>query len=239
VLEVLVSLREFSIKVGHHIYALVVGVIGGVLGLVSAIYADTQPTPAPPKAAPPLVPLWIWLPLLAGGFLVAIFRAFHDVRVERDAARDEIERRFAAMRYALQRSGIDYHLNLDPGGTWSVEVGLKLTNNSAEYLRYEMEDMAVDIEGRVVPDATFYNRGIIIAPHGTDTFRYPFIGGLPANWQRGSIKFTVRYGHPSAPLRYRKTQELKLRTSRLFGRPPPHDIQIDADLVSDPEVEDI
>jgi hypothetical protein len=229
----LASLREFGRRVTGHVYSFVVGVIGGVLGLASAIYAEARPGSAS------LVPLWVWLPLLAGGFLLAIFRTFHDVRIQRDAAKDEIERRFSAMRYALQRGGIDYHLNLNPDGTWDIEVGLKLANNSAEYLRYEIEDMAVILGSRSVENPQFFNRGVIIPPNGTDVFRYPFVHGVPADWQTGSIKFTVRYGHPSAPLRYRKSQELKLRTSRLLGPPPPHNIEIGADLVSDPDVEDI
>jgi len=80
--DVMASLREFFLKVVRHVYAVVVGVIGGVLGVVSAIYADLQKPSAKPSAA--LVPLWIWLPLLAAGFLIAIIWAFHDVRVERD-----------------------------------------------------------------------------------------------------------------------------------------------------------
>jgi hypothetical protein len=165
---------------------------------------------------------------------VAITWAFHDVRMERDAARDEIERRFSAVRNAHQREAIDYRINLEPDGTCSVEPGLRLKNNSAEYLRYEMEDMAAVIEGRSVEDATFFNRGVIIPPHGTDVFRYPFIRGVPTDWQKGSIQFTVRYGHPSAPLRFRKSQELRLTTSQLLGRQPPHDLHIQADLVSAP-----
>src|SRR5438876_114522 len=99
----LASLREFGGKVGRRWYAVVVGVIGGVLGLVSAVY-----TAANPRGAS-LVSLLVWLPLLAGGFLVAIIWAFHDVRMERnvatqerDAVRKEIEDRFSRLRDAFQ-----------------------------------------------------------------------------------------------------------------------------------------
>lgn len=231
--DVLVSLGEFCRKTVGHWYAAGVGLIGGVLGLASTLYAEAKPK------ANPLVPLWIWLPLLAGGLLVAIIWAFHDVLMERNAARNEVERRFSALRYALQREAIDYRMNLCPDGTWSVEAGLRLKNNSSEYVRYEMEQMNVVIEGRSVANPTFYNQGIVIPPHGTDVFRFPFIHGVPDGWQSGSLEFTIRYGHPSAPLRYRKSQTLNLTTSRLIGPMPPHDIHIQADLVKDPEVEDI
>jgi hypothetical protein len=76
--DVLASLREFLLKVFHHIYVLVVGVIGGILGLASAVYGDFQQ-----PGASPLVPLWVWLPLFALGYGVAVIWAFHDVRMER------------------------------------------------------------------------------------------------------------------------------------------------------------
>jgi hypothetical protein len=231
--DVLASLLEFCRRVASHWYAFAVGVIGGLLGLASGLYAEARP-----KAAP-LVPLWIWLPLLAGGFLVAIVWAFHEVRTERDAAKADIERRFSALRYALRRGGIDYNLALQPDGAWSVQVALKLANDSDEYLRYEVEHMSVLIEGQSVDNPQFDNRGVIIAPHGVDSFRYPFVTDIPEGWQTGSIEYAIRYGHPSAPLRYRKSQALRLRTARLIGPLPPHDIQINADLVSDPEVEDV
>jgi hypothetical protein len=78
--NVLASLREFWLKVIRHFYVLVVGVIGGILGLASGVYGDFQ---AP--GASPLVPLWVWLPLFAVGYGVAVIWAFHDVRMERDA----------------------------------------------------------------------------------------------------------------------------------------------------------
>src|SRR6266487_2495966 len=140
--DALISLGEFCHKTVHHWYALGIGAIGGFLGLASTLYAEVKPK------AHPLVPLWVWLPLLAGGFLVAIIWAFHDVRMEREAAMNEIEHRFSVLRYALQREAIDYRLNLCPDATWSVEVGLRLKNNSDEYLRYQIERMNVVIEGR-------------------------------------------------------------------------------------------
>lgn len=275
--SVLASLREFCIRIARHVYTLLVGLIGGILGLVSTVYSAARP-----KAAPP-VSLWLWLPLLAGGLLVTIFLAFHDVRTERDKARvqirevresaetalakaydaaqteigeirekaqaeirdaqdsaqAEIEGRFSVMRYALQRGDPDFNLELTPDGACNIEVALRLINNSDEYLRYEVEHMVVVIEGRSVENATFYNQGVIIPPHGIDKFRYPFVHGVPIDWHVGSIEFTVRYGHPSAAFRFRKSQALKLRASRLVGQPSPYNLHVIADLVSDPDVEEI
>jgi hypothetical protein len=285
------SLREFSVRTARHVYTLLVGVIGGILGLWSVVYSAARPK------APPPVSLLLWLPLLACGLLVTIFLVFHDVRRERDEARTqvgaaresgqteirkirerhetqiaeiakarddarteirevrekmqaeihqardsaqaEIERRFSALRYALQRGDPDFNIELAPDGTCSIELALRFTNTSDEYLRYDIEHMVVVIEGRSVANATFYNRGVIIPPHSTDKFRYPFIRAVPVDWHTGSIEFTVRYGHPSAPFRFRKSQTMKLRSSRLVGQPPPQNLRVIADLVRDPDVEDI
>jgi hypothetical protein len=90
--EVLRSLREFALKVGQHWYAVVIGVIGGGLGVAASVAAAVKP-----KAPPVVVPLWIWVPILAVGVLVAVFRAFHDMRMERDSALAEVRRRFEVM----------------------------------------------------------------------------------------------------------------------------------------------
>lgn len=65
-------------RVIQHGNAIVVGVIGGLLGIVSGIYGDMNPKSAP------LIPVWLWLTLIAAGTLAAITCAFHDVRLERD-----------------------------------------------------------------------------------------------------------------------------------------------------------
>ena len=142
--EVLSSLREFCSRIVRHVYAFVIGVVGGVVGVVSAVYADVRPK------ASALVPLWVWLPLLTGGLLVATFRAFHDVRLERDRATSETKRRFDVMRYALQPAGVPVTLHPTADGKLDIEVGLRLANNAAEYLRYEVEHMTVTIESQTV-----------------------------------------------------------------------------------------
>jgi hypothetical protein len=129
----------------------------------------------------------ILLALLAAVVLEGSFRVWRATDEERkgalakrDAADQEVERRFAGLRYALQRESIAYHIELSPDGTRNIEVGLVLKNTSGEYLRYEVERMAVVIEGRTVENPTFYNRGYILPPQGTDTYRYPFIIGVPS-----------------------------------------------------------
>lgn len=230
--EVLSSLREFSLRTVRHIYAFVVGVIGGIVGVVSAVYADIRP-----KAAA-LVPLWLWLPLLVGGFLVAVFRAFDDVRLERDRVISETKLRFNVMRYALQPTGVPVTLAPTADGKLNIEVGLRLANNSAEYLRYEMEHMTVAIDSLTVGNPEFQNRGAVIAPGRYDLFRFPIICNVDPNWQEGALEFSVRYGYPSSRLQFRKSQRLKLMAEREPG-PPGRRVYVKYSMISNPEVEDV
>lgn len=212
--EMLRSLREFCTRIVRHVYFFVIGVVGGVIGVASAVYADVRPK------ASALVPLWVWLPVLAGGFLVATFSAFNDVRIERDKAISETKWRFDVMRYALQPAGVPVTMHPAADGTvgrLDIEVGLRLANNSAEYLRYEIEHITVTIESLTVGNPEFTNRGVIIAPGGYDVFRFPVIRNVDAIWREGTLDFAVRYGHPSSRLQFRKSQKLKLTAEREPG----------------------
>ena len=188
--ELLTSLREFCSRVVRQVYYFGVGVVGGVLGVISAVYGDVRPK------APTLIPLWLWLSLLSGGFLVATFRAFNDVRIERDEARSETKWRFDVMRYALQPAGVPVTLLPAASGTLGrldLEVGLRLANNSAEYLQYEIEHMTVTIESRTVGNPEFANRGVIIAPGRYDVFKFPTIRNVDGDWREGTLDYAVRY----------------------------------------------
>ena len=233
--EMLSSLREFCVRIVRHVYFFVIGIVGGVIGVVSAVYADVRPNAAA------LVPLWVWLPLLAGGFIIATFSAFHDIRLERDKAMSETKWRFDIMRYALQPAGVP--VTLHPAadgklGQLDIEVGLRLANNSAEHLWYEIEHMTVTIESLTVGNPEFANRGVTIGPGRYDVFRFPIIRNVNANWREGTLDFSVRYGHPSSRPQFRKSQRLKLTAEREPG-PPGRHVYVKYELISDPDVEDV
>ncbi len=157
---------------------------------------------------------------------------------ERDAATREIERRFDAMRYAFQISDLVPNLITGPSSV-DVQIGLKITNNSDEYMRYEIESVSTVIEGRRSPDGPILNTTAINAPHGTDTFMPPAVSGASLNWQVGSLSLAVRYGHASGPLRFRIQREYALQSMRQLGSPPGQVDQVNLAPVSAPEVEDI
>jgi phosphate/sulfate permease len=233
------SLRDFSSKIIRHWVSATVGVIGGILGVIDAVAAAAT---AKPKTTPFSIPLWVWLPILAGGFLVAIFRVFHDVRMERDAARAEVKRRFGTLRYALSfEPAIGYEMTIRRPGVCDVRVIFHLKNNSPdEYLRYEFEDTTITIEGKepAESDAETPNGGVL-APGATVKQVFLPVPDVPPTWETGSFRLTVKYGHPSAPPQYRKSWERELRQAKLAGSPPGQGRQILGQLVSDPEVEDI
>jgi hypothetical protein len=102
--DYLLSLRELVRRVVQHGFAIVVGGIGGVLGIVSAVYGAINP-----KAVSP-IPVQLWVTLIFAGTLAAIVSAFHDVRVERDLATakrdgDTEGRNAARARIGIQGDG--------------------------------------------------------------------------------------------------------------------------------------
>jgi hypothetical protein len=236
--EAWASAREFGRKIIRHFIAVAVGVFGGILGIVDAVSAAA----AKPKTTPFSIPLWVWLSLLAGGFLVAIFRAFHDVRMERDAAKAEVKRRDGALRYALSfDSTIASDTHVRRPGVGDVVVIFQLQNNSPdEYLRYEYEEVTVLIEGKESAESEVGTpKGGVLAPGAIARHGCPPVRDVPLAWQTGSLRLTVKYGHPSAPLQYRKSWEYKLWQARLAGSRPGQGMQLFGELVSSPEVEDI
>jgi hypothetical protein len=186
--------------------------------------------------------LWLTAIVLMGLFIVVVlegtYRVWRATGQERDAAKGEIEHRFAAMRYALQFSEIASSLIMNPD-TMDVQLGLTFKNNSDEYMRYEIESVSTVIEGIRSPDGPVLTTAAIITPHGIDTFTAPAAPGAPLNWQMGSLSFIVRYGHASGPPRYRKHWECPIQAMRQPGLPDGPISRINLVSASSPEVEDI
>jgi len=238
VLDVLTSLGEFCVKVAHRWYAFGVGVIGGILGLASSLYAQAHPKTAP------LIPTWIWLTSLAGGIFVAIIWAFHDVRRERDAAKDEVKRRSDAMRNALRLDGVSLKGRPGPAGTVDAQLQLQLKNTSDKSMRFEIEDVSTSIEGKPGEGGFSGASATVIQPHEPTTVVCSPVRGLPPGWQGGGLlKLTVRYGaepspdDASSPAQYRVRWEYTLRFSR--SAPQEQDIEVSMNPVRNIVVQDI
>jgi hypothetical protein len=236
--EVWASTGEFGRKIIRRWYFVAIGVVGGVLGIVNAVAAAA----AKPGATPFSVPLWVWLSMLAGGFLFAIIWAFHDVRMERDAVAAELKRRLESLRYALAFTEFGARMQPNTGRTaWDVDVWFKLANSSSEPLWYTAEDMANVIDGRR-SDKKYDEavHGDFIPPRGDRTLLCLPVRGVSVPWETASLEFTIRYGHPEGQLRHRMSQTYRLTPPReTMGLPPGQNLTLDAQLVKDSGVEDI
>jgi len=218
----------------------------GWIGLVVLVLGVTA------GIAVPLVfslPHWVTAVVLMGLFIAVLLEGTYGVwhatdqkadaaLAERDAARSDIKRRFDAMRYALQISGLVPNLIMNPH-TMDVQIGLQINNTSEEYMRYKIECVSTLVEGRRSPDGPILNVNAIIPPHGTDTFMPPAAPGVPLNWQIGSLSVTVCYGHASGPLRYRRRWEYAMQAMRRHESPPDQVSQVNLAPVNAPEVEDL
>jgi hypothetical protein len=230
---VLASLGEFCTKVASRWYAFGVGVIGGLLGLASSLYAQAHP-----KAAP-LIPIWIWLTSLAGGMLVAIIWAFHDVRRERDAAKDELKRSSDVIRYAPRLHRVSLKEKSGAADTVDVQLKLDIENNSGENVLFEIENLSTAIEGKS-GDGLSGTPEYVIPPLKATSFGCPPVRGLPRGWQGGGkVELTARYGYTDSAPKYRARWEYELRFSRIAGAPPEDKIDITYILKSEIKVEDI
>jgi membrane protein implicated in regulation of membrane protease activity len=209
----------------------------GAVGIVVPLVFDLSPW----LTAVVLLALLVAV-VLEGSYRVwrATDRKRKTALAERDDARGEMERRFEAQRYALVFEGIDTHTELYPGGVFgTAQISLRLANSSGEPLRYEVEDLAVTIHGQRSADiALDPNRGGVIAPHATVRFLAPDVSNVPANWETGTLEFTVRYGHPSVPMRYQKSQSHKITAFTVVGAPEGTS-QVATEVVDDPEVEEL
>jgi hypothetical protein len=192
---------------------------------------------------------WLTAVVLMGLFIVVVLEGAYRVwdatdqqrdaaLAERDTARSEIERRFAAVRYALQIS--NPIPNLIPGpDTMDVQIGLEIRNNSDEFIRYEIESVSTVIDGKRSPDGPILTTTAIIPPHDINTFTPPPAPGARLNWQMGSLSLTVRYGNASGPPRYRIRWEYAVQAMRQPGSPQGQISRVNIAPVSPPEVEDI
>jgi hypothetical protein len=161
---------------------------------------------------------------------------------ERDELRTEIEHRFATQRYALEFEGINAttHPSSDPL-IGAVELGLNLANHSNEPLRFEVEDIAVATQGKrqSAENTPILNRTGIIPSHSTVIYPAPMVHGLHLPWQMGVLYVTIRFGHPSAPPRYRTSREYRVSASRIVELQPFRASRVNAELIGEPGIEDV
>lgn len=210
--ELWVSLVEHGRRVRSRAWAIVVSGIGGVLGLI------TLTVPASASKHPrPLVPTWLWLSLLIGGVVVAQFLAFHDVRKERDAARQEMRDRFDQLRYRLKLSGLFATIGplLDSNGVPGNPVcifTLEFLNGSPDVIEFDVEQLSIALGTHTAnPTDVWGSTSQIVLPGRTANFTYHAIEvpQLPIK-DGGLADLIVVYGHPSGGRRFRMRHKFEI-----------------------------
>ena len=192
---------------------------------------------------------WLTAVVLLGLFLVVMaegtYHVWHEINQqqlaalsERDATKAEIEDRFAALRYALEITNFDPRLINDPN-SMQVQIGIKIENTSAEYVRYEIESASISIAGRRSIEDFAGARTGIIAPSSFHNLMLPPAVGVPFGWELGYMSLAILYGHASAPLRYRRRWEYAVQAMRQSGSPQNEINTVNLAPVTASEVEDI
>lgn len=180
----------------------------------------------------------VLLALLILVFLEGTYRVWHAANLQRDDALREIDRRFSAIRHSLQiievPSNLIYH-----SSSMDVQIGLKLKNNSDEYIRYEVQSVSTVIGNIRSPDGPVLATSAIIPPHGTDTFMPPPATGAPLTWEMGSLSFVVRYGDASGQPRYQARWEYAVKAMRNSNFLTSRIVDLNLALLKPQEVEDI
>ena len=183
-------LRAYVVATARYFYLLLVGAVGAVLTVVGI-------------TAPKVVQI-VGVVLLALGLLGAQFRAWTEMRRERDKA---VQDRYAqeavieAIRSARAMSIGDIISNFaiaEPAAESTVQVGVILRNFGTLVLSYQVESMRVEIEGRTLANPQFDNRGSETVPPGSAAnFYYPSIGGMDVTRNlNGELEIELLYGHP-------------------------------------------
>lgn len=155
---------------------------------------------------------WPWM-LSLGFFLgaVAFFLNFHQMRIQRDAARDDLTKRLAGIRYRLKLGAVNE--SIYPGavpGRWEIAHGIELQNGAKETIEYEIEKFEVVVDG--CRSGTF-------SPHATQGFLLPetaesiacpsVVNVVQPGLGQGVLVVRYRHADDGPWFRYRQTFETR------------------------------
>jgi hypothetical protein len=204
------SLTEYTHRGVRHGFAILVGGVGGVLGLVSLAVN---------------IPAWIWGTLLAVGVVYAQWQTFDDVRRERDAARKELQARLSDVRFGLVLEGLDLGIDVATAGPppmlCNIQVSLILGNGVLEPIEYVIESIDLQIADLTAADPQFLTHGGRILPGRTQHFRHPTIEGISLTESRapiaGELTFVARYSHAAGGPSFRQRRSIALTITTSLG----------------------
>jgi hypothetical protein len=90
-----------------------------------------------------------------------------------------------------------------------LQIGLVFRNAADGPLLYDVERFDVVLENRTIAAPAFLNRGGVIPRGGATTYRYPPFGTDAIKpHMNGTIRYSIRYGHPEIGFSRRCKKEL-------------------------------
>jgi hypothetical protein len=205
--EFLAPLREYLRRVFHHAVSTILSVIGGVLGFASLIAAPSA------KHRPFLRPQ-IWIPLLIGGFVIAQFLAFLDVRRERNALQHDMNRRFNNVKHRFELSNVTGKSRIRRVAGTPDQPGYQFfahfLNGGDEVLKYEIERFEIELDGhaRVAVETRMANDGYIL-PGRTKNVDF-WVDTELNEVVAGTCDLVARYSHSSGGREFRSTQSFRI-----------------------------
>jgi hypothetical protein len=145
------------------------------------------------------LPDWGWWALILGALVVACFKAYHKVRIQRDSALTKVQNFYDECAFCLAISSVDVTENQ---ATQQKQIILNLANTSNHPMKYEIRKFVID--GNVVQNTL--NSGGLIVGAGSTKFRStwtmlpPSVGGNYVSL----FDVEIEYGHPSKLTRLRE-----------------------------------
>jgi hypothetical protein len=155
------------------------------------------------------LPLWVWLAVAFATITVAQFRVWRSMEKDRDDARDDLQRRFGALRYRFELGRLDGGAVMSiPEGKTEPETGylirLFFLNGGLEVLQYSVEEVSITVGGHgPAQDARFESTGGILLPGRERFFQYHWIPAPIDQPMLGRGEYTATYGHPTDGPRFR------------------------------------
>ena len=124
------SIKEYVVGLAKYWWVVFVGFLGGGLGVgIDAAQGGLD------------VPIWVWIAIACGGFVVAQFVSFHKVREQRDELKARIQQSTPSYIFIIEKLGVAFGLP----STLTIRVGITVTPTMS------VEDVQLKLLGKSIP----------------------------------------------------------------------------------------
>jgi hypothetical protein len=166
--------------------------------------------------------------MISLGFFLAscaCFLRFREALGQRDAIRRQMDETFDSIRYRVRFGGIESALLVGEvedgmGDVPFYRFAFGLENASSEVIEFSVIQVPIVLEGghTYVPMPPGASSGLVL-PGGVAGFTCPaIVAPFEPRPLRGSGSYTVEYGHPDSPRKFRVTQSFMITWDELPDR---------------------